>query len=258
MRSATRRGLAAALAGAVAAALAVWGGRALLLERGHDLDAVIAAADRQDFAAAEQLLQELQLDRDRAGAALAAQGYLASSRGDSTAALQLYQRAFEAEAAIASHPAIVDDVVASLTDQPAAAAAILAHCDPATARSGLRRSVADPGLGYAGRLVAARLLVERGHHQRAPVRDLAREVLSRSGDCQQRKLAVQLLGEVGDRSDLDRLAALDGDGDGDRDGGAPGDGPDLLARIGKQLQRSARDLCLGDAPRQAMARIRDR
>jgi len=241
-----------ALAAAALVALAVWGGHALLTGRGTDLDAVIAACERQDFAAAEQRLQRMRLDDRQAGAALAAQGYLASSRGDSTAALQLYRRAIETDPAIAAHPVIVDDVIAYFEDYPAAALALIARCDPAAARARLRHTVEDSGVGYAGRLAAARLLVGRSQHERAPVQALAREVLTRAADCQQRKLAVELLGDTGDRSDLTALEALGSSGD-SVDGGA-----DLLAQIGRQLQRNARDFCLGDAPRKAVEQIRSR
>jgi hypothetical protein len=242
-----------ALAVAVIAAIAVWGGRALLTGAGgSDLDAVIAACERQDFADAEQRLQRMRLDEKQAGAALAAQGYLASSRGDSTAALPLYRRAIETDPAIAAHQVIVDDVIAYLEDYPAAAIAIIALCEPAVARAGLRHTVADSGIGYAGRLAAARLLVERGQDEREPVQALAREVLLRAADCQQRKLAIELLADVGDGSDLAALEAL-------VDGYAPVDGgAELLAQIGRQLQRNARDFCLADAPRKAIERIRGR
>lgn len=241
-----------ALAVAALAALAVWGGRALLTSGRSDLDAVIAACERLDFADAEQRLQRMRLDQRQLGAALAAEGYLASNRGDSTTALQLYRRAIEADPAIAAHPVIVDDVIAYLEDFPAAAIAILARCEPAAARAGLRHTVEDSGIGYAGRLAAARLLVARGQDERVPVQTLAREIMTRAADCQQRKLAIELLADVGDRSDLAALEALAG-GSVAVDGGA-----ELLVQIGRQLQRSARDFCLADAPRQAIERIRGR
>lgn len=236
--------------GAVIAVALLFVTTQFFLSSSAGIDSLIKAVDAQDWVKAKAQLAALtSISPPDPALILAGQGYLASAQGHSDQALRAYQQAFSQAPRLCRDLALMRDVAAYLDDFQANAVAVFSNCPDDSAWSAVSSIVDDNQVSEAGRIAAARLLINHRRGDRKKILTLARQVILGSGSCQLRKLAVYLLGQLGDKQDLESLRALDARQ-------AQADNP--LAALAKQVTTAAANACMGEAPSQAIARITER
>lgn len=214
------------------------------------LAVLIKAADAQDWSAAKQELQRLENDQAISPAKRqAARAYLNSAQGKSGQALSAYQKAFALDARLCQQPALMEDVAAYLDDRAGEAVNILRSCNNDADWSRLSKVIDDDKVSPGGRLSAARLLRDQGLGNKKQILHLAREVFASDASCTQRKLAVYLLGELGDMSDVELLQ---------QQSNPEENGQNPLDLVARQIGHAAANACMGGADKRAAQEIKKR